>query len=647
MLTKVTIAGIDVTNYIYNWTVTESFDQGISTGTIELSLNVSAILSTITTGNSVLIQRGQVTSTDENVFRGQVTQATKQIDRWQLVIRDALIDAIKKNITKSWDINIDVEGGVASEIFKTIVNNYVGLIADNTSVVSTGTLVTQKLTKFIAKEEDAYSKMKELADIYGYYILYNPTTNKVEFKPKGYTTYGTMTVGAEVINVPKWLQNMEQLRNKITVHGGAVQDKITQTFNGTGAITTFSLSRTPDDTQVFVGGVLKTRGVTGSSSTYDYTVDSILKTLNFVIAPPAGTNNVSITYGAMIPIPVVVKNLTSIATYGGPNLVPHEYTIQLQQVVTLLDAERYGNEMLSRYSTPFNQTSIMLSNDQLALGVPKVGQFIEVIDPFQAKDLVLQINEINKKYPHTNDEFIVGDQRWRTMQFNVTTEDKIRQLLEQLNQNQDLLLSVFDMTRDINYESRYMLMIKTALNSTVLIWGSPVQGFWGINLWYNPATGFIVGSLLQGILGTNILGALNTTDYLWRVIQGSNIYKEFFYDNDFKGTGTATWNTVTKQLTFTSGQTMKTGIIALGTVYSYFTVTLASLTGSILTEISYDAGTTWQTVTLGTRTAFAGDTTSGVVIRFTENAASTATIANTYNQSGSYNNPGIKVILEE
>ncbi len=130
------------------------------------------------------------------------------------------------------------------------------------------------------------------------------------------------------------------------------------------------------------------------------------------------------------------------------------------------------------------------------------------------------------------------------------------------------------------------------------------------------------------------------------MIQGNNIYKEFFYDTDFDGSGTATWNTTTKELTFTSGQTRTTDEISKGTAHTYFTVSLGSLTGSALVEITGDGGSNWQTVTLNARTLFSVSSVAGVKLRITENNTSTAAIANTYNSDGSYNEPGIKVILE-
>jgi hypothetical protein len=111
--------------------------------------------------------------------------------------------------------------------------------------------------------------------------------------------------------------------------------------------------------------------------------------------------------------------------------------------------------------------------------------------------------------------------------------------------------------------------------------------------------------------------------------------------------GTATWNTSTKALEFTSGQTMTTDYITKNINYNYFTLQVGSQTGSLLYEITNDNGSTWQTVTLNTRTAFTTSSNLGVKLRVTENNSSTANITNTYDSFGNYVKPGLYLKLEE
>lgn len=671
MLTEVKIQDVDVTDKIIKWDCLEDFDDGITTGSLEITLSINSVLEEpLEPGNGITIKRGQTTATDEFVFEGQITQVQKQIDRFVVVIRDSLIDAIKTNITKSWDINIDDENGVGSEIFKDIVNNYVGLVADDTSVTSTGTDDAEKLQKFISRNEDAYAKMNELADVYGYIIKRKPSTGKVWFYPKGQTDYGTVNVGVEVINTPKWLENMEQLRNRITVNGGAVQDKITETFSGTGSLATFELSRTPEDTKVLVGGVEQLRGVEGSSTTYDYTVDAELKTFTFITGsiPASGTDNIVIEYGAMIPVPVVVRNTTSIEKYGGPNAVPHDYVEQLQEVVTIADAEIYGRELLSRYGTPFNQTAIMLSNDQIESSTPEVGNFINVIDSFQDKDLQLQITQIKKKFPHTNDEFVVGDAQWRTEDFNITTEEKIRTLLEQLNQNQDILVQLFEYTRTASYEKRYFSLVRRSIDSEILIWNHPTRGLWGTQKWglIDEEQGFILGHIQYGVLGTQKLGDTDAEDEIIKLQQGKNNYKELLYDNLFvdETTSTGTLNTTTQQFEFDGEETFVTNMVALGPTYNFATVDFETLpTGDevgMLCEVSFDNKVNWQTVVDGVRTAITNTDGNGVFLRLTNKSGlgwptawgtwggyTTLYIGNNTDVSNQITKPAISLKMEE
>ena len=564
MLTEVKIDSINISSKLINWKVIESYDAEIPTGVVHLLKTVDSLV-TLQNGQSITIKRGFTTSTDEFVFEGQIVQIKTQIDRYVIIIRDKLIEAIKKNVTKSWDKDIDNEAGVGSEIFKDIVNNYVGLTADNTSVDSTGTTNDDKLIKFISRNEDAFSKMIQLANIYGYFIKRKPVDGLVYFKQKGFTDYGTLTVGTEIIKVPKWKENMEQLKNKITVFGASVEDNITETFSGDAAETEFTLSKTPNDTQVHISGVLQTRGVTGASSTFDYTIDPEIKLLKFESAPASGTNNISITYGANIPIPVVVKDTVSIATYGGPDQTPHEYAHYLQQVVSVEDAEKEGRSLLTKFSTPFNSTDFLLSNTQLALSVPEVGNLITVVDNTNNKNLQVVILEIEKNYPHANDKIQVGDQEFRLTDNEIDIAERLRQVIESLNTNTDLLTSLFDLTRSIQYKRRYMKMTKNSISGDI----------------------FILGHYNFAIVGTSKIGGSVTDLGTFLISQGQNTYLELFYDNDFKDAGNTTgvWDTTNKELVLETTEIGQSSAVVYGMGIITSATISATGTGTSLNDV--------------------------------------------------------------
>lgn len=101
-----------------------------------------------------------------------------------------------------------------------------------------------------------------------------------------------------------------------------------------------------------------------------------------------------------------------------------------------------------------------------------------------------------------------------------------------------------------------------------------------------------------------------------------------------------------KVIMLSEGESVTTKRFAMGNIFTYYTVSIGELTGSVLVEITGDNGKTWETVTLDTKIAFGSNDGSGVKIRITENNSSNATITNTYTY-GEYDEPGIKCILED
>ena len=625
MQDKVIIDGIDVTSYRLKWYESEEWGGSIDSLDLELANSVKSIL-TLTTGMVITITRGFTTSTDEGVFIGQITQVKPETSIIKLVCKNRVYDAVKSAQVKSWDKDIDTEAGVGSEIFKTICDNS-QLTYSAASVPTTGTAETDKIVKFIQNDEDDYQKMNELAEIYNRIITYDYDNDEIEFKAKGYTAYPVaLTVGTEIPGQIKWKQNMEQLINKVKILGATVYDKVVETFAGPALL--FTLTKTPEDTELRINhattDTLQTRGqkdVGVIGSDFDYYVDVEQKTLNF----SANVSDVWINYGAQVPLPIVLKNTTSIETYGGPNKMPHFKKFSYSDIKDKTDAENRGRAILNKYSTPFNEAKNIPVVDAMLIanGNFKPGMIVQIIDGFNDKDITVFIQVVTKAWPHIYDKITVGDQIWRTEYWQSKQMEKINQLFNDLNKNQDILTDVIDLDKTIDYGRRYMYLQKVDITDT-----------------------FVLGSSSYGLINVTVVtdNIVTTTD---QIVQGDNIYKEFVYDDDFEDTsGTATWNTTTKELTFTSGQIIQTKQISLGTTHSYYTVTLGAVTGTLTTEISGDNGSTWESVTLNTRTAFTSSDGTGVLLKITESDSSTAKIENTYKTGGDYDSPSIKVKLE-
>jgi hypothetical protein len=162
------------------WEIQTSGDNfAIKTATIYLAKTVESLLvmNDALNGKSVTIQRGELSATEEYVFRGEVISVTPNGSVYQITCANKLNKLQKKKIITSFDKDIDVEAGVYSEIFKTIVNEVAGLTADATSVSNSGT--TNVLTKFICRGSSRYERCKKLLETLGWQGGYDDINDRV------------------------------------------------------------------------------------------------------------------------------------------------------------------------------------------------------------------------------------------------------------------------------------------------------------------------------------------------------------------------------------------------------------------------------------------------------------------------------------
>ena len=632
MQDKVLINSIDVTDYRITWNFSGEWDTAIDSLTITLAASVSSLL-TLSPALDIKITRGFVTDTDETVFIGQITQVKPRVDKVTLICKNPLVDAVKSAQTKSWDKDIDTEAGVGSEIFKSICDNS-SLSYNYYSIINTGNTDPFKIVKFIQNDEDDFQKMNELAEHYNYIIGYDYENELTEFKPKGFTIYPKdLTVGEDIPGQIKWKENMEQLINKVKIQGATVYDKIPESFAGPG--TEFTLSKTPEDTEVHINAAttndIQTRGqkdVGILGTDFDYYVDVEQKKIIF----GSSVSDVTVVYGAQVPLPIILKDPVSIDTYGGPNKVPSFKRFEYPDIKDVKDAEDRGRAILSKYATPFLEAEkIPIKNDVLqTYGNFKPGDVVRIIDPFTDKDVSVFVSEVIKAWPHVNDKITIGDEIWRTEDWQARQMKKINQLFNELNKNQDILIQTVDLTRTLKLRRRYSLAQKKDRSS-------------------DGTDTFILGHAVYGILGTQKLGDKGTALVDYCLIPGNNIYKEYVYDTTFydsvNSTGT-TWDTSGQDITITSGNVCYTNAVALGYAYTHFTLYLASATNTYTIEVSADGKSTWQTVTQNVRTAFTSSDGTGIYVRITNTGAPDVVISNAYLGSGLYNSPAIYLKLE-
>ena len=460
MLTEVKINGVDVTSKILKWQVNQNYGYEINDCIIHLSKKVDTLV-TLASGQSITIKRGTGTATDQFVFKGEIVTLEEKGYSYKITGLDALYDAVKKEITYSFDKNTDSEAGQISELFKTLINDYTDLTANDTSVQATGILDEEKIGKFVCRHEDVFSKLQLLASFANYQMYYDPTTDLVYFEPKGWSKYSTsLTVGNQISNLPKWVTDNSQLCNSVIIFG-ATQDIETtesgqldvtggwESGDGNGC----TLSFKPISVKVYADAsnpprTLRKGGVVGATADYDYSVDFETKKLvwetgnGYAWSP---NHYVEVRYTHSIPVPIAGSDDTSIFLY-----TEHKKTFSPKQIITIEDAEFEGNRILQKFSTPFK------SSELFVVGVYdlSVGDVVQVIDTNNSISAGFIITSLTLKYPHKYDIVGVGDKELKFAEYAADIARKIKELEQLLVGDTDFLIHLIRLFHDIVYQRK-------------------------------------------------------------------------------------------------------------------------------------------------------------------------------------------------
>jgi len=155
---------------------------------------------------------------------------------------------------------------------------------------------------------------------------------------------------------------------------------------------------------------------------------------------------------------------------------------------------------------------------------------------------------------------------------------------------------------ELKIRDRWLKISKRDINDS-FVWGHPDNGVWGTAKW----------------------GDRRGSAQVVRVVQAENIYREWFYDDEFKATAetTANWDATNHYVTFSSGDVAQSTSI----YYNVTNVTGARLTtdysGTILFYLSNDGGTTWESVAPGELHTFSS---TGQDLRWKASAQTSATL---------------------
>ena len=385
---------------------------------IVLSPNVTSIL-VPGVGQTVVISRGVTTAYEKYKFRGQVKQVEYVDNKYVLTCKNNLHSLKYKLLTISYDINNDVEAGELSAIFSDIVTRG-GLVP---SVVASGTGASDiTMQKFVSNKKTYLDRLNLISTILNWTFYENYDDELIRLEPKGYEVFGTvLNVGTTIYNLPKWNDNIEDMRNIITVEGLFEEDTDIITDTGDGVSSVFSFGYTPLITDLKVNDVLMVRGIPGLTEVYDYSVDVDLKTFTFVSGSiPANTESIVMSYTHKILSSVKGKNQSRIDT----NNVEQEDNFHFDDILTTDDAETRLSQLLELLSNSTINTTIHVNLEGILPGYK-----VTINDVNQSKyngDYIVESVVIN--YPSEHDIIKIGTPKYDVNSLFATIREKLEAL---------------------------------------------------------------------------------------------------------------------------------------------------------------------------------------------------------------------------
>lgn len=624
MAISVIIGGVDVTDYYLSYKKTLDTENAASLVELKLKKTVDTVL-TLAIGQLVDIVRDG----SYRVRNGEIyTDIEKQGGVYSVKIATALYKAAKYQTSISYDKDIDTEAGVGSEIWKDLMERTGFTVGQLYVPTSTGSTTNLLRSKIIIREESVIAATrKELCDCYGYVQFYSDSEDLVYFVPRGYSIFSTsayLTRDARknVLRVPSWNYDGTEMFNYLTVIGAKRKDLRSQSFTGDGATKNFSLTAVPVEVKITVAGVLKTQGIPNSTTTYDYSVDDDPEHPRIMfVSAPAGAAAIVCEYYYYINAPVIVRDETSKTNNSNGEWVMKK--IIKPKLTNPEDALLYGQKMLSAYKDPFKQTSILVEYDTFKDILPS--NLLNFTDEFNNETVVGEVSQIVETHPSNIMEITLGDKSIKTGNLEKNTDDRIKELEDQLRGQNDILIQ--ELTYDYTFtpQQRDFSIVKEVFDLDLSgIYGHPIAGVYG-----------------TAVYGYSYSTPIETV----KLVQGDMTYREHMYDDDYHDSinSTATFNTGTKTISFTAGQVWYSKVIDLGTIVSNIKVTLGTTTGTLTIEISSDNKLTWQTVSNNTLTAVSSSDGTGTFIRIT--SAGVGTITNTTSSSGQITAPAVSVYM--
>ncbi len=488
----------DVTDFLTNAVKHSTYGISVSDYDLEFTKNVYDTIA-ISNSNTVAVYLDSNEPPTTKVFEGFVDLYKPEDGMIKINAKDKLAQLINFQIMQEYDKSVPGDAaypdGKISNIFADIIVTYGGL----TTISSGATLTCQDsgtdltLAKFICRNADPFERCKKLAETLNWVFYYKASDDKVYFEPKNYTTNATtLTVGENIVELPTWEYDRSEMINDLRLEGAQQLVKGSETFTGDGSTTTFTLTNIPEDVAVYyntskdytsnakVSGEIKIGDIPNSISIHDYEIDKKNKTITFTSFTPANNSadNILAEVSYYAPIPIHMETTVSKSIYG-----TYAKTIILTDVITLDDAWKRGENILSVYSVPFKSAKLKVKwTNDLDL---QIGQAIRVVDPINEPnvDQNFTIYKISDLYPQNLVEIEVGDEQFTIDEYQANTAERLKRLEETVIGTTDAVSEIVQTSIDYNV---------SVLSMTVLI--------------QNITDSFVLGHPDNGILGESKLG---------------------------------------------------------------------------------------------------------------------------------------------
>lgn len=453
--TTVSVNGTSVVAYLRSWRVTTTYGQAIAVAQIELVKGAYSYVDFAPNQAVEVFRYRSSNNTTRHLFSGNIERVEQEPGIVRLICKDKLWNAVRRNINYLYDSDVDSEAGVISEIFKDLCDR-AGLSYTSTSITSTATGYPI-VEKFACRNVDIFDRMQRLADAVNFYFYYNPEDDLVYFQPKGYNLNATgLTVGTNVVKVPQWKTDMTEMINIVQVFGETPNVQYSKSYTGDGSEDTFdcvdpnSNKIRVDSIRVQVAGVDKTGGTPGSTSSYDYSLNTT-RDSNGVeydqvvfVSPPANLAAIVLIQDYGQPVRVRRQNSSSISTYG-----QYERVITNPVLRNNTDAATFAQKVLDVYSQPFYYTEVEVKDPDS--GGWDIGEEVTVTDAYtDGMTGTYTVNEIVFRYPEKSDLISVGNKEWKLADWSFDVNRKIHELEQEAATNTQFLTQYIDFVPDLD-----------------------------------------------------------------------------------------------------------------------------------------------------------------------------------------------------